>query len=469
VSTPVRRPPGRDARLAAAVVAGQLAARLSRRLGRGGGTTLPGRVTSLVDPESLAKIAGQLRGGSIVVTGTNGKTTTTRLIADLLRAEGRRVVHNRSGANLVSGVASALIAATTPDGRPLGDVGLFEVDEASVSAVVEAVRPRVLAVTNLFRDQLDRYGEVTFVANSWRRAIGNLDAGSTLVLNADDPNVAALGIDAPGPVLYVGVDDRRAAGSELEHTADARLCPVCGARLEYAAVHYGHVGHYRCASCSFARPTPTVRAERVEAAGADGTRVELGDGEALDVPLPGLYNVYNALVGAGVAQALGLDPARTRQTIGRFSAAFGRIERVAVGERELYMALVKNPVGFNQVLRAVVAPLHNADVLIAINDNLADGTDVSWLWDTDVEPLISAARRVWVTGTRCGDMRLRLKYGGVPEERIEMVPDAIGALDRAVASVEPGGTLYAMPTYTAMLELRAELARRGLVAPFWED
>ena len=469
MSTPPRAAPRRDARLAAAVVAGQLAATLSRRLGRGGGTTLPGRVTSLVDPESLAKIAGQLRGGSIVVTGTNGKTTTTRLIADLLRAEGRRVVHNRSGANLVSGVASALIGATTADGRPLGEVGLFEVDEASVPAVVEAIRPRVLAVTNLFRDQLDRYGEVTFVANSWRRAIAHLDGGSTLVLNADDPNVAALGREAPGPVLYVGVDDRRMAGTELEHTADARLCPVCGERLAYDAVYYGHVGHYRCPACGFTRPAPQVAAARVEAAGADGSLVHLGDGGDLDVPLPGLYNVYNALAGVGVARAVGLDPTRTRQTVARFSAAFGRIERVAVEGRELYLALVKNPVGFNQVLRSVVAPLQDADVLIAINDNLADGTDVSWLWDTDVEPLIGAARRVWVTGTRGGDMRLRLKYGGLADDRIELERDLVPAVDRAVASVPPGGTLYAMPTYTAMLDLRAELARRGLVAPFWED
>lgn len=459
----------RDTRLAAAVVAGQLTATLSRRLGRGGGTTLPGRVTSLLDPDSLPKIAGQLRGGSIVVTGTNGKTTTTRLIADMLRAEGRRVLHNRSGANLISGVASALIGATTPDGRPLGDVGLFEVDEASVPAVALAVRPRVLAVTNLFRDQLDRYGEVTYVATSWRRAIAVLDGSSALVLNADDPSVAALGRDAPGRVVYVGVDDVRLASGELEHTADARLCPLCGGRLVYAGVFYGHIGHYRCPECGFERPTPDVRAERVDLAGADGSRVRLGDGHELVVPLPGLYNVYNVLIGLGVARVLDLDAARARQTAARFSAAFGRIERVAVEGRELFMALVKNPVGFNQVLRSVLAPLGGAQLLIAINDNLADGTDVSWLWDADVEPLCEAAATVWVSGTRAGDMRLRLKYAGFDEARIELRTDPVEALDAAVAAVSPGGTLYVLPTYTAMLELRAELARRGLVAPFWED
>ena len=469
---PTATDPGRppDARLSAAVVAGRLTAVLSRRLGRGGGTTLPGRVTSLLDPASSAKLAGQLRHGSIVVTGTNGKTTTTRLIADLLVASGRRVVHNRSGANLASGVASALVRATRPDGRVAGDTGLFEVDEASVPAVVEVLRPRVLAVTNLFRDQLDRYGEVTYVADGWRRAIAHLPTDATLVLNADDPTVAALGEGWAGRTQYVGVDDLSQAGRELEHTADARLCPRCGARLAYTAVFYGHVGHYHCPSCGFARPTPALSAATVHPRGADGTVVRLSGGQdELHVPLPGLYNVYNALVALGTAVALGLPRDPALATIGRFSAAFGRVERVPVGGRELYLALVKNPVGFNEVLRSVIAPLREADVLIAINDNLADGTDVSWLWDVDVEPLIQAARRIWVTGTRCGDMALRLKYGGVDTERVEREPDGVTAFERAMASVPPGGTLYALPTYTAMLELRRELVRRGLVAPFWED
>ncbi len=469
---PTATDPGRpaDARLSAAVVAGRLTAALSRRLGRGGGTTLPGRVTSLLDPTSSAKLARQLRHGSIVVTGTNGKTTTTRLIADLLRASGRCVVHNRSGANLASGVASALVRATRPDGRVAGDTGLFEVDEASVPAVVEALRPRVLAVTNLFRDQLDRYGEVTFVANSWRRAIAHLPADATLVLNADDPNVAALGDGWTGRSVYVGVDDLSQAGPELEHTADARLCPRCGTPLAYAAVFYGHVGHYHCPSCGFARPKPQLSAATVDPRGVDGTIVRLGVGaDELHVPLPGLYNVYNALMALGSADALDLPRDRVLAAIAQFSAAFGRIERVPIDGRELYLALVKNPVGFNQVLRSVVAPQREADVLIAINDNLADGTDVSWLWDVDVDPLIPAARRIWVTGTRCGDMALRLKYGGVDEARVEREPAGVAALDRALACVLPGGTLFALPTYTAMLELRGELARRGLVPPFWED
>jgi UDP-N-acetylmuramyl tripeptide synthase len=460
-----------DLRLAAAILAGQLTAGLSRRLGRGGGTTLPGQVASRIDRDALRKIAASLPGGSAVVTGTNGKTTTTRLIASILEASGRRVVHNRSGANLVSGVASALVRAAHPSGRLSGQVGLFEVDEASVAAVVEAVQPRVLAVNNLFRDQLDRYGEVTYVAKTWRRGIAQMESNSVLVLNADDPNVAALGRGAPGYAIYVGVDDLTQAGKELEHTADARLCPVCGERLEYSAVLYGHVGHYRCPACGFARPEPTIAVRRVETPAPGRTRSLLATptGEIeISLPLPGLYNVYNALLALGTAAAFDLDLRAAAATAGRFAAAFGRVERVQVGDRTAFLALVKNPVGFNQVLRSLIAEAEAPDVLIAINDLLADGTDVSWLWDVDVEPLASA-RSLVVSGTRAEDMLVRLKYGGIDPARVELTRPLANAFDRALAAVPPGGTLYVTPTYTAMLELRAELARRGLVAPFWED
>jgi UDP-N-acetylmuramyl tripeptide synthase len=465
-------PPRPDARLTAAIVAGQLTGRLSRRLGRGGGTTLPGQVTQWVDKDSLTKLGAALRDGSVVVTGTNGKTTTTRLIASILREAGRRVVHNRSGANLVSGVASALVGSAHPAGRVGGDVGLFEVDEASVAAVVEALRPRVLAVNNLFRDQLDRYGEVAYVARSWRRAIERLDGGSTLVLNADDPSVAALGRNAPGPVVYVGVDDLSQAGRQLEHTADARLCPLCGGRLSYSAVLYGHVGHYSCPDCEFARPRPAIAADAVTLVAPDRTVASLGTPAGpieLILPLPGLYNVYNALLALGVAQALALPLGGAAATAGRFSAAFGRIERVSVEGRTAYLALVKNPVGFDQVLRSLLATTDRAHVLIAINDRLADGTDVSWLWDVDVDSLEARAGALTVSGTRAEDMLLRLKYGGIDPARVALVRPLAAAFDRALAGVDPGGTLYVLPTYTAMLELRADLARRGLVAPFWED
>ena len=416
-----------------------------------------------IDPRVVARLGSALTEGSVLVTATNGKTTTTRLIAQVLGAAGRRVVHNRSGANLANGVASALVRAAAPTGRLAGDIGLFEVDEASLPEVAEALRPRLLAFGNLFRDQLDRYGEVTFVANSWRRALASLPSTSALVLNADDPSVAALGLDTHRRVLYVGVDDLTQAKATLEHTADARLCPRCGARLEYSAVFYGHLGHYRCPGCGFARPTPHLSARAVAPSGFDGSRVDLGDG-GLSLPLPGLYNVYNALVALGVAEVLGVERGVAVAAIEHGGGVFGRVERIDLGDKTLVMALVKNPVGFDQVLRTVLESAEAPDLLIAINDRLADGTDVSWLWDVDFESLAGRARSVVVMGDRAQDMRVRLKYAGVDPAIVR-----VGGVDDALANLGEGGTLYALPTYTAMLDLRAELARRGHVAPFWEE
>lgn len=445
------------------MIAGRAVGGAIRRLGRGGGTTVPGRVAGRIDPTVVSSLGRSLTGGSILVTATNGKTTTARLIAEILTAAGRRVVHNRSGANLMNGVASALVRAASPSGRLAASVGLFEVDEASVPEVANALRPRVLAFGNLFRDQLDRYGEVTFVAKSWRRALAALPSSARLVLNADDPNVAALGLEAGRPVTYIGIDDLGHAKSTLEHTADARLCPRCGARLVYAAVFYGHLGHYRCPGCGFARPKPDLVASVVQASGFDGSTVELND-RTLLLPLSGLYNVYNALLALAVAGAVGVDRDAAAAAVERGGGAFGRVERISVGDRTLLMALVKNPVGFDQVLRTVLESSDRPDLFIAINDRLADGTDVSWLWDVDIEVLAGRARSIVVSGDRAEDMRVRLKYAGVEPALVRT-----GDIHAALANVPVGGTLYALPTYTAMLDLRAELARRGHVTPFWED
>jgi UDP-N-acetylmuramyl tripeptide synthase len=463
-------------RLALAVLAGRAAGAAIRRLGRGGGTTVPGRLTSWIEPSALGRLGRGLPAGSIVVTATNGKTTTARLLAEVLAAAGRRTVHNRSGANLLAGVTSALVKSAGPSGRTAAEVGLFEVDEASVPEVAAALAPRVLAFGNLFRDQLDRYGEVAYVAGQWRQAVERLPPTSTLVLNADDPNVAGLAAAAPGRVLYVGIDDPASAGEQLEHTADARLCPRCGGRLAYRAVFYGHLGHYACPACRFERPRPNLTATALARRGFEGTLVTLRqDGAAcqLLLPLPGVYNVYNALLALACAAAIGVGLAGAVAAIERAGGAFGRVERIRVpgagGDRTVVMALVKNPVGFDQVLRTVLAAAERPDLLIAINDRLADGTDVSWLWDVELEALVGRARSITVSGTRAGDMAVRLKYAGVDPGLVRVEPARERALDAALAAVEPGGTLYLLPTYTAMLELRGALARRGHVPPFWED
>ncbi|MHB8992563.1 MAG: MurT ligase domain-containing protein [Chloroflexota bacterium] len=459
-------------RLAAAVAAGQLATVLSRRLGVGGGTTAPGHLARALDPDAISSISSRIPRGSILVTGTNGKTTTTRMISTLLRKAGLRVMHNRSGANLIAGIASTLVNQSTLTGWPKGDVGLFEVDEAAFPAAVRQLQPRLCVLTNLFRDQLDRYGEVDYLSRLWRETLTALPPSSTVLLNADDPRIANLGEGLACRVLYYGVEDPCLAGGSLSHAADSRFCLRCGAPYSYPLVFYSHLGHYRCPSCGAARPTPQLRVVSGRLQGTEGSRLQV-EGPAgaveLQVRVPGLYNVYNALAAAGVGMAMGIDLETIRAGISDFSAAFGRVERVQLQGRQLFLALVKNPVGFNQVLSTILAEPGEKRVMIVINDLFADGTDVSWLWDVDFEMLAGRVRFAVASGLRAEDMALRLKYAGVDQGLIAVEGDSSRALQRALMDTPEGETLYLMPTYTAMLEVRGKLAEAGHLAPFWED
>lgn len=481
-----------DFRLIAAIGAGKAAGLASRTLGRGGGTTLPGVVARRIAPDTLRRLSAGLPGGVAVIGGTNGKTTTTRMIAAILHNDGRRVLHNRAGANLVSGLTATALAGSSLGGRVRADMGLFETDEAALPQALAETRPRLVLLHNLFRDQLDRYGEVDTIANAWRAALDQLPADAAVLLNADDPAVAALGENLHTRVFYYGLEDTRHAGDGATHFADSQFCRRCGTPYEYSARFYAHVGHYACPNCGLRRPTPDFRLERLDLDGTNGSRLLLSAaGHAplptaleINLPLPGLYNALNALAASAAGLLLGVAPARIRATLEQFSAAFGRIERIDAGGRPLFMALIKNPVGASETVRMLVgarelgstppspiphSPSPALHMLIAINDKYADGTDVSWLWDADFERLASHVATAVVSGTRAGDMAVRLKYAGVDPARIRSEPDLPRALDAALGQLPADATLYALPTYTAMLEMRAELARRGWVKPFWED
>jgi lipid II isoglutaminyl synthase (glutamine-hydrolysing) len=459
-------------RLAGAVLAGRAASALSRRMGRGGGTVIAGHVVPRLAPNALRRLSAALPDGALLVSGTNGKTTTSRLLAQVLRTSGRRVVHNRAGANLLTGIVSALAQVADLRGRPRADVGLFEVDEATLPQALPPTRPRVVVLTNIFRDQLDRYGEVHYVASIWRRALAALPRDATLVLNADDPLVASLGAVHAGPVLYYGVAVPALATPGLSHAADARLCPICGAPLVYEWSYYGHLGQYHCSACSFERPTPTVAAmPPLQLGPAESTiQIETPAGAMdLTLGLPGLYNVYNALAATAGGLALGVAPAVIAAGLAQVTAAFGRLERIPVGDRAVSLALVKNPVGCTEVLRTLITDPAPKSLLIAINDLFADGTDVSWLWDADFELLGGHVASAVCSGTRAADMALRLKYALVAPERLTVEPDVARALQVALARTPVGGTLHVLPTYTALLALREALRRQGAVAAFWED
>jgi lipid II isoglutaminyl synthase (glutamine-hydrolysing) len=451
--------------LAAEVAAARIAARLSRLAGAGGGTTLPGKLLWKLDPGAIDRLAARLPQGSVLVSATNGKTTTAAMAAGIL-APRLRLAHNASGANLVSGVASALLAARG------ADLGLFETDEAALPEVARRVRPRAVCFGNLFRDQLDRYGELELVAERWRGAVRELADDTVVVANGDDPQVGSLA-RGRAHVSVFGVDDPRQGRPGLQHAADSKYCIVCGTPYDYATAYVGHLGDYRCPKCGHARPELDVVARNLELRGLESAAFDLVSPvgtRRVTLRLPGLYNIYNALAAAALTLALEVPLDDVVAALERFSAAFGRFERIEIEGRRLLLLLIKNPAGANEAVRTIVAGGAPRVALLALNDAIADGRDVSWIWDVDFEPLLEAVETLVVTGDRAEELALRFRYAGVPDERIELVPRSPErALDRAVELTAPGGELVCLPTYTAMLQLRKLAAARGLVRPYWEQ
>jgi UDP-N-acetylmuramyl tripeptide synthase len=456
------------------------------RLRGGGATSAPGKVLMRLDPDAIGTLGGRLARGSVLVSGTNGKTTTAAMAAGIFEQAGIALVHNQAGANMAGGIATTLLAAARPRGGIAGELGLFEVDEFWLPSVASQIRPRAILLGNLFRDQLDRYGELDTIADRWAQvtdrsseAVTGAAGDSLLVLNADDPLIADLGRERAN-VLYFGVEDDSLALSGMAHAADAKHCRRCGAPYVFDAVYLGHLGHYHCRSCGQRRPAPTVTATDVRLQGVRSATFTLhtpaGEGE-VSLALPGLYNVYNALAAAALATALEVPLGSVVAGLNATRAAFGRAETVTLtiphsgaDHRELRILLVKNPAGANEVLRTLALEPGEHDLLGVLNDQIADGRDVSWIWDADFELLADRLRRVTCSGSRAPELAVRLKYAGIPTDCIHVQPDLSLAL-REAAEDRPDDVaappLYALPTYTAMLALRELLVARGEASSAW--
>jgi UDP-N-acetylmuramyl tripeptide synthase len=439
----------------------------SRASGRGGGTTLPGRVLLRLAPDAISRLGSGLDRGVTLVSATNGKTTTAGMIAAVLEAQGRAPVHNRAGSNMTWGIATALLEQG-------GSEGLFEVDEAWLPKVAAQLDPALIVLGNLFRDQLDRYGEIEVLADEWARTVAERAGRTRFVLNADDPLIADLGRDREDRrregVTYFGIEDASQALPELQHAFDAKHCRRCGHPYAYERAFVGHLGHYSCPNCGAERPAPDVAATRIELRGMEGSTVAVrtpaGD-LSLELPLPGLYNVYNALAAVAAGLELGAAGEKIPAALAGARSAFGRVETIEVAGRRLSILLVKNPAGANEVLRTLrLEEDGGIDLWIGLNDRIADGRDVSWIWDADFELLAGAVRRATCAGTRAPEMALRLKYAGWPEEAIAVEPDIERSLDNALAAAPD--RLFALPTYTALLELHRLLSSRGLTEDFWK-
>jgi lipid II isoglutaminyl synthase (glutamine-hydrolysing) len=450
-------------RLSLECAAARVVGRLSRAAGKGGGTTLPGKLLWKLDPGAIDALAARLPHGVALVSATNGKTTTTAMAASILEAQ-HDLAWNSAGANLASGIASTLLAA------PDAELALLEVDEAALPEILHRTKPRVVSLGNLFRDQLDRYGELEIVAERWRAAVAELSPTTALIVNADDPVVAELAADREHALRF-GIDDPAHARTSLQHAADSKYCVRCGQPYTYAAAYVGHLGAYHCEACGHTRPPLDVAAHGIDLDGLDGSSFDLvtpGGTARVRLALPGLYNVYNALAAAAVAYALGASAEAIVAGLESFTAAFGRFERIAAGGREVVMLLIKNPAGANEAVRTLVDAETPPVVVVALNDAIADGRDVSWIWDVDFEPLLERIDRVVVTGDRAAELGLRFVYGGFREDALEVVEPLDAALTRGLELVPEGGRLVVLPTYTAMLALRAIATERGLVRPYWE-
>ena len=468
------------------------------RLIKRGGTSLPGKIALTLCPDIVEALSD--RFVIYMITGTNGKTTTSRIAASMLEAGGIRFMTNKSGANLSSGITATLTGAVSLFGKPRVPSLLLETDEAAFRTLAPKLKPHTVIVTNFFRDQLDRYGELYTTLNHVREGIkGTPD--TRLLLNADDSLCASLGKDVPNPVSYFGFAEGAYPQGDAAVSSDAAFCLYCKTRYNYTDVTFGHLGHFQCPGCGYERPWSQVectavtdydnessvaalvlKAPRLKSPGSGGETdsspleskpEEANEEQALTVrlALPGLYNIYNALAGASFGQVLALDSSRIIHALENFECGFGRMEAIEVENRKLRVILVKNPTGFNQVLGYLKTQTEPCVVALAINDNLADGTDISWLWDVDFEILAAMEEKVRlfaVSGIRAEDMALRLKYAGVSPQRIAVFRPFDSFIDRSLKAAGEQESVYLLPTYTAMLDIRSTLKERYNLKNFWQ-
>ncbi len=432
-----------------------------RALGSGG-TALPGLVVERLHPTAAADLATGLID-SALITGTNGKTTTAAMLARILRADNRRVVHNRSGSNLMRGVTATLVDAANPVGAlHTGYTAVLEADEAALPEIAAAAPPTVAVFTNLMRDQLDRYGEIESIALRWAEALPSFPEDSTLAINVDDPLIATLESHWNGPCLRYGIEDPNVPPAPDGEIMDAVWDPATQDDFRYSRRYFAQLGRWHTDSGA-RRPDPQVAADHLSTCG-DGMSftLRLPQGATdLTLPAEGLYSVYNALAAASAAVALGVEPATIVEALESHEAAFGRQEDVLVEGRTVHVLLGKNPSGMNQALRTLQTPGERHHLLVLLNDGIADGTDVSWIWDVDWESQAPHCQTLCVGGDRAADMALRLEYAGFPQPSAEVTRDIGDALSAALRSVPRGERLVVLPTYTAMLDVRQRLGRLG--------
>ncbi|QHG18657.1 Mur ligase family protein [Nostoc sp. ATCC 53789] len=418
-----------------------------RSLRLGAASVLPGSIARRIEPRLLELLSQQVKNGVILIAGTNGKTTTALLLCTILERKGFRVTHNSTGANLENGLMTALLESTNLLGTLNTDYAILEVDENIVPRVLKPLQPRIILCLNLFRDQLDRYGEVDTISKRWTKVISTLPTETVVIPNADDPTLSNLGQQLPQRVLFFGLNEPEHYLEAIPHAVDSIYCPKCGHSLDYKGVYLSHLGDFTCPKCGFTKSKPTLES-------SEWSQI-----------LVGLYNKYNTLAAATAAIELGVDEVTIRDTINTFQAAFGRAEDLVINGKRVRILLSKNPVGTNETIR-VVTQSTDKTTLLVLNDRTPDGTDVSWIWDVDTEKLVERGGTLVVSGDRVYDMALRLRYSQKSHDsnlNLIVEEDLRQAIATALEHTPDNETLHILPTYSAMLEVREVLTGRKIL------
>lgn len=448
------------------VAACKLSRFMLRKLGKGG-TNVPGRIALKVYPEVLGQLAKGVT--TIIVTGTNGKTTTSRMIEKSLSDSGYKFFSNKSGANMLSGITAEFATNSTLGGKNRYEYALIECDEAAFKTVSKYVDAKCVVVTNVFRDQLDRYGEVTHTLNSILTGIKN-SPNAVVCINADDSLSVSMKDEISNKVVFYGVESE-IYKNRVEEVSDAPYCIKCKSEYVYDYVTYGHLGGFRCPNCGYHRPETEVSVEKVVASTPDSSTIILklhGKEYTTTINLPGGYNIYNGAATAAAGYVLGLKDETIVSALSDFECGFGRMEKFTVNNTDIRMILIKNPAGCNQVLNFLSNNTEPSLFIVALNDRFADGTDISWIWDVDFEKLNQLSDKlteIWVTGRRADEMAMRFKYAGIAVDKIKVIKDYEKLIENAANQSAP---VYIMPTYTAMLDIREIFSKNYGFKEFWE-
>lgn len=441
-----------------AILTTKMAQSLAKNLFKGG-SNYPGKIALKMDKDILKKVAANYN--VILVTGTNGKTTTTSMIYNVLKANGFDVITNSTGANMYPGIVSSFVEHYKFSGNK-NRYAVIEVDEANVKFITEHITPQIITITNLFRDQLDRYGEVYTTLSKIMEGVVKVPE-TTLLLNGDESLLAKL--DVPNKKVYYGFEKSPMTDTKIDVNADAKFCKFCKSPYEYNFITYNHLGDFYCSNCGFKRENLTYKVTDIVDLNPDGSVVKL-NGSQFTITQSGLYNIYNALCAYSIAKEFNISDEVIEKSFTNQSSSFGRQEVIKIDNKELKIILVKNPAGYNQALETLCLNSNSFSAAFMLNDNYADGKDVSWIWDVKFEKLAKMnINEVFISGIRLYDMAVRLKIAGLDPSKFIMESE----YEKLVESFKKSSQdkIYVLATYTAMINFRKYLHSKGYIEKLW--